>query len=180
MLREQSLSQHPRPGPPRVLAIHAARGSHERIVITPSTDQGIRELADAYLAELEHAGRSAHTLRAYRSELTRLAARSTGRPTTSRTPGSSLCARPKSSTVFTQTHAIADELLKPEALGQRRDQQHPGVGYRPLMVHDPLDVVQVQFDDVWVTSWAGRQLPKSAAFSLLRRANYATSRTTNP
>ena len=39
-----------------------------------STDPGIRELADAYLAELEHAGRSAHTLRAYRSELTRLTA----------------------------------------------------------------------------------------------------------
>lgn len=37
-------------------------------------EAGIAELADAYLAELEHAGRSAHTLRAYRSELTRLAA----------------------------------------------------------------------------------------------------------
>jgi integrase/recombinase XerD len=39
-----------------------------------SADPGITELADAYLAELEHAGRSAHTLRAYRSELTRLTA----------------------------------------------------------------------------------------------------------
>jgi len=37
-----------------------------------SADPGIQELADAYLAELEHADRSAHTLRAYRSELTRL------------------------------------------------------------------------------------------------------------
>jgi site-specific recombinase XerD len=39
-----------------------------------SADPGIPELADAYLAELEHAGRSAHTLRAYHSELARLAA----------------------------------------------------------------------------------------------------------
>jgi integrase/recombinase XerD len=39
-----------------------------------SADPGVAQLADAYLAELEHAGRSAHTLRAYRSELTRLAA----------------------------------------------------------------------------------------------------------
>ena len=38
------------------------------------TGQAVAELAGAYLAELEHAGRSAHTLRAYRSELARLAA----------------------------------------------------------------------------------------------------------
>jgi site-specific recombinase XerD len=38
-----------------------------------SADPGITELADAYLAEFEHAGRSAHTLRAYRSEVARLA-----------------------------------------------------------------------------------------------------------
>ncbi|MCA1678044.1 MAG: tyrosine-type recombinase/integrase [Actinobacteria bacterium] len=37
-------------------------------------DLAVAELAGAYLAELEHAGRSAHTLRAYRSELARLAA----------------------------------------------------------------------------------------------------------
>lgn len=35
---------------------------------------GVGELADAYLAELEHAGRSPHTLRAYRTELGRLQA----------------------------------------------------------------------------------------------------------
>ena len=39
-----------------------------------SRDLAVAELAGAYLAELEHAGRSAHTLRAYRSELARLAA----------------------------------------------------------------------------------------------------------
>lgn len=39
-----------------------------------SRDLAVAELAVAYLAELEHAGRSAHTLRAYRSELARLAA----------------------------------------------------------------------------------------------------------
>ena len=31
-----------------------------------------------------------------------------------------------------------------------------------------------------MTSRAGPQLPKSAAFSLLRRSNYATNRTTSP
>jgi integrase len=39
-----------------------------------STGPGIAELAQTYLQELEHAGRSAHTLRAYRTELHRLAA----------------------------------------------------------------------------------------------------------
>jgi hypothetical protein len=39
-----------------------------------SADRGVSQLADTYLAKLEHAGRSAHTLRAYRSELARLAA----------------------------------------------------------------------------------------------------------
>jgi hypothetical protein len=34
---------------------------------------GVSELASVYLRELEHAGRSAHTVRAYRSELARLA-----------------------------------------------------------------------------------------------------------
>ena len=39
-----------------------------------SSETGVDELAGVYLQELEHAGRSAHTLRAYRSELARLAA----------------------------------------------------------------------------------------------------------
>lgn len=43
-----------------------------------SDDLSLAELIDAYLAELEHAGRSPHTLRAYRSELARLAAFHTG------------------------------------------------------------------------------------------------------
>jgi site-specific recombinase XerD len=39
-----------------------------------SPDLDVAELADAYLGALEHARRSARTLRAYRSELARLTA----------------------------------------------------------------------------------------------------------
>jgi len=43
-----------------------------------SGDRALAELASAYLQELEHAGRSTHTLRAYRAELARLQAFHTG------------------------------------------------------------------------------------------------------
>jgi site-specific recombinase XerD len=55
-----------------LLAARHIRRALERIVITPIRRSRRRRARRPYLAELEHAGRSTHTLRAYRSELTRL------------------------------------------------------------------------------------------------------------
>ncbi|MCA1680366.1 MAG: site-specific integrase, partial [Actinobacteria bacterium] len=59
---------------PRLLPVAQTADRVNASLSHQSAEPGIRGLTDAYLAELEHAGRSAHTLRAYRSELARLAA----------------------------------------------------------------------------------------------------------
>ena len=90
-----------------------------------------------------------------------------------------LALRPKPRPRLAQTHALADELLQPQALGQRRDHQHPGVTDRPLIIKLDLHNVQPIVHHVG-DLLGGPQLPNTAAFSLLSRSNYATNRTTSP
>jgi len=79
-----------------------------------SPDLAVAELAGTYLAELEHAGRSAHTLRAYRSELARPAAFSRRRRRRSST--SRRCARSSpharvSAATRARTHTVIASFL---------------------------------------------------------------------
>ena len=61
--------------PPTLRAIPTWPRTRGSSLLHESTGPGIAELAQTpYLQELEHAGRSAHTLRAYRTEVRRLAA----------------------------------------------------------------------------------------------------------